>query len=75
MEEFDQKTSQAIRNSPDVDEDGWEVYDAAAFEATARNREPSSSSTRVLGSDRQVRQSRRRSHAKALPSTPLKVRS
>ena len=75
MEEFDLKTTQAIQNTPQVDEDGWEVYDPAAIEAAAENRGPSSSSARILGSDRQVRQRRRRSTAKALPSTPLKVRS
>lgn len=75
MEEFDQKTSQAIRNSPEVDEDGWEVYDPTVFGSAAGNHEPSSSSARILGSDRQVRQGRRRTSAKALPLTPLKVRS
>jgi hypothetical protein len=78
LEEFDQKTSQAMRNAPKLDEDGWEVYDQAAFEAAAGSHErspPSSSSARILGSDtnRHEREGRR-SSARTLPSTPLKVR-
>ena len=79
LEEFDQKTSQAMKNAPEVDEDGWEVYDPTAFEAAPGNHErspPSSSSARILGpsANRHERQGRR-SSGRALPSTPLKVRS
>ena len=80
QEEFDQKTSQVLQNALEVDEDGWEVYDPAAFEAGAENLErspPSSSSARIFGSDtiRREVQGRRRSSAKVLPLTSLKVRS
>ena len=79
LEEFDQKTSQAMRNAPGVDEDGWEVYDPSAFEAAAGNHErspPSSSSARIRSSNTSRHERRgRRSSARALPSAPLKVRS
>jgi len=79
LEEFDQKTSQAMQNAPEVDEDGWEVYDPAAFEPAPGNHErspPSSSSARIPGSDanRHERQ-HRRSSGRALPSTSLKIRT
>jgi hypothetical protein len=73
LEEFDHKTSQAMQSAPEVDEDGWEVYDPAAF---GERSPPSSSSARILGSDTNRHGRRgRRSSARVLPSTPLKVRS
>jgi hypothetical protein len=56
--EFDQKTSQALQLSSsttiDVDEDGWQIYDAAALESVAESNEhhhspPGSSSAGVIG--------------------------
>jgi hypothetical protein len=77
LEEFDRKTSQAMQNAPEVDEDDWEVYDPAAFEENDERSPPSSSSARILGSNtnRHGRRGRRRSSARVLPPTPLKVRS
>jgi hypothetical protein len=79
LEEFDQKTSHVMQSAPKLDEDGWEVYDQAVFEAAAGNHEPSpssSSSARILGSDtNRHERGGRRSSARTLPSTDLKVRS
>lgn len=77
QEEFDQKTAQAIQNTSRVDEDGWEVYDPAAFGASHGRSPISSSSARILGpnTNRHQKQSRRRPSARVLPQAPLKVRS
>lgn len=81
LEEFDQKTSQVMQNAPEVDEDGWELYDPAAFGSVAEihgRSLVSSSSARVPGSDTNRNERQRqggRSSARALPSAPLKVRS
>lgn len=76
LEEFDRKTSQAIQNAPEVDEDGWEVYDPAAFEAAAVNHErspPPSSSARVLGLD--TNRNGRRGRRSSARAVPLKIRT
>jgi hypothetical protein len=78
LEEFDQKTSQAMQNAPKVDEDGWEVYDPAAFEPAAEihgRSPPSSSSARTLGSNTNRNEGQGGRSSRALPSAPLKVRS
>ena len=58
LEEFDQKTSQAIQLASSttypVDEDGWPNYDPAAFEAVVEGYEhppPSSSSAGIFGTE------------------------
>jgi hypothetical protein len=67
VEEFDRKTSQAMQLASSttyaVDEDGWPIYDPAAFEAAGESSEhpPSSSSSAGFPStetNRHVRQSR-----------------
>lgn len=83
--EFDQKSSSAILLSSstayEVDEDGWPIYDPAAFEAvTESNGErspPASSSAGFLGGDTSGHERQGRPpHLKVLPSTrPMKVRS
>lgn len=84
VEEFDQKTSRAMQLASStpypVDEDGWPIYDPAAFDAAAESYEnpPSSSSSAGFPSSETNRQVRlgRLSSKKAKHSTrPTKVRS
>jgi len=59
QEQFDRKTTHAIRLSssihqPIIDEDGWPIYDAATFDAVAKSYErssPGSSSAGLPGAD------------------------
>ena len=78
-EEFDRKTSHAVQLSSTttlpVDEDGWPIYNAAAFEAAAESSAHSlslsaSSSAGILYTDtsRYERQGNNPSLVKALPS-------
>lgn len=82
LEEFDQKTSHAVQLSSTttlpVDEDGWPIYNAAAFEAVAESSAHSlsaSSSAGILNTDtsRYERQGNNPSLVKALPS-PLSMK-
>ena len=84
VEEFDQKTSQAMQLASStpypVDEDGWPIYDPAAFDAAAESYEnppSSSSSTGFPGSEtnRQVRLGRPSSEKAKHSTRPTKVRS
>ncbi|SRR6266702_689879 len=83
QDQFDRKTSQAIQLSssihqPIIDEEGWPIYDAAAFEAVAKSYEQSphgSSSAGLPGADTS-RHGRQASFAGLPPPTgPMKVRS
>ncbi|KAI0303886.1 hypothetical protein BC826DRAFT_980190 [Russula brevipes] len=68
IQEFDQKTSQAIQLSSSsthpvaVDEDGWPIYDPTAFEAVAEsyNRSPPASSSAAVFSAESLRHERQR---------------
>src|SRR5712691_3594723 len=68
VDEFDQKTSRALQlssSTPQIDEDGWQIYNPTAFEAVAESSThspPASSSAGFLGAqtarnERQVRSS------------------
>jgi hypothetical protein len=84
VEEFDQKTSRAMQLASStpypVDEDGWPIYDPAAFEAAGESYEdpPSSSSSAGFPSaetNRQVRLGRPSSEKAKHSTRPTKVRS
>ena len=87
VEEFDQKTSQAMQlasTTYEVDEDGWPIYDPAAFETAGESSEhpPSSSSSAGFPSpstetNRNVRQRRPLPLPEKVKhsSRPTKVRS
>ena len=76
QEHFDRKTSHAIQLSssihqPIIDQDGWPIYDAGAFEAVAKSYGQSSSSAGPPGTDIP----RQTSFASLPPPTdPMKVR-
>ncbi|KAF8265121.1 hypothetical protein EI94DRAFT_1804838 [Lactarius quietus] len=83
QEHFDRKTSHAMQLSssihqPIIDEDGWPIYDATAFEAVAKSYEhspPGSSSAGLSGADI-PRHGRQASSAGLPPSTDsMKSRS
>jgi len=83
VEEFDQKTSNAMQLASStpypVDEDGWPIYDPAAFDAAAESYEhppSSSSSTGFPGSEtsRQVRLGRPSSEKAKHSTRPTKAR-
>ncbi|KAH8988571.1 hypothetical protein EDB92DRAFT_1871282 [Lactarius akahatsu] len=82
QEQFDRKTSHAIQLSssipqPIIDEDGWPIYDEAAFEAVAKSYEqfPPGSSSAGLGADMSGHE-RQNSFTSLPPSTgPMKNRS
>ena len=81
QEQFDRKTSHAIQLSssirqPIIDEDGWPIYDATAFEAVAKSYEQSSPGSSSSGGADIVRHGRQASFT-GLPPTidPMKVRS
>jgi hypothetical protein len=87
QEEFDKETSQAIQLSSSttsgaIDEDGWPIYNVAAFEAVAESYEhehspPASSSAAILGFGADSSRHKRRerlSHLKFSSTThPMKV--
>ncbi|KAH9977591.1 hypothetical protein BGW80DRAFT_1249345 [Lactifluus volemus] len=85
--ELDQKTSQALQlsSSTTVDDDGWQIYNAAAYESVAESYEhdhspPGSSSAGVIGfnadTSRHERQERRPSVLKlSSPTRHMKNRS
>ncbi|KAI0254896.1 hypothetical protein BJV78DRAFT_1183723 [Lactifluus subvellereus] len=89
QEEFDQKTSQAIQlsssaSSVAVDEDGWPIYNAAAFEAVVESYEPehsppASSSAGIVGygadSSRPGRQKRPSPVKLPSPTHPMKSKN
>ncbi|KAI9513205.1 hypothetical protein F5148DRAFT_1156948 [Russula earlei] len=83
IDDFDHKVSQAVQLSSSsmyqVDEEGWPVYDQAAFEAAHENYDPSppSSSAGILGAaNTSLERQGRSSDVKAPASTrPMKTRS
>jgi hypothetical protein len=84
QDEFDQKTARALQLSSSttilVDEDGWPIYDAAAFEAVAGSSDrspPASTSAGIVVADTSRNERRRQSFEK-VPTSPRlmkKVRS
>ncbi|KAH9994125.1 hypothetical protein BJV74DRAFT_358601 [Russula compacta] len=84
-EEFNQKSSRTILLSSsttyEVDEEGWPIYDPAAFEAVTESNEerspPASSSAGFLGGDTSGHERQSRPpYLKVLPSTrPMKSKS
>lgn len=85
QDEFDQKTSRAVQLSSSttilIDEDGWPIYDAAAFEAVAgsSNRSPpASTSAGIVVADTSRNERRGRQSFEKVPTSPRlmkKVRS
>ena len=87
QEEFDQKSSQAIQLSSSttsfaIDEGGWPVYNAAAFEALVESYEPehsppASSSAGIVGYGADSFRPERREHSSYVklssPTHPMKV--
>ena len=81
QEQFDRKTSHAIQLSssihqPIVDEDGWPVYDATAFEAVAKSyqQSPPGGSTSAILPAADVPRHQRQAYPPP-PTDPMKVRS
>ncbi|KAH9965744.1 hypothetical protein BC827DRAFT_1179509 [Russula dissimulans] len=83
LEHFDHKTARAAQRSSStsylVDEDGWPIYDPAAFETAGENSgslPPTSSSAGILGAGAPHETQGRLSDVKTLASTqPMKTRS
>ena len=81
QEQFDRKTSHAIQLSssirqPIIDEDGWPIYDATAFEAVAKSYEQSSPGSSSSGGADIPRHGRQPSFTGLPPTTDsMKVRS
>jgi hypothetical protein len=85
LQEYDQKTSSAVQLSSSttvlVDEDGWPIYDAAAFEAVAGSSDrppPASTSAGIIGTDTHRNERRGRQSFEKVPTSPRsmkKVRS
>jgi hypothetical protein len=85
QDEFDQKTSRAVQISSSttilIDEDGWPIYDAAAFEAVAGSSgrsPPASTSTGIVAADTSGNERRERQSFEKVPTSPRlmkKVRS
>jgi hypothetical protein len=85
LQEFDQKTTRTVQLSSSttvlVDEDGWPIYDAAAFEAVAGSSDrppPASTSAGIVGTDTHRNERRGRQSFEKVPTSPRsmkKVRS